>query len=55
MMAWEAPFEPMVHARRRLIDVDVTKPRIVQRQGKRHAADATTRDRHAHWVRPASF
>jgi hypothetical protein len=45
------PDPDLLHARRRLVDVDVTKTRVVQCQGERHAADAAACDRHSRRVR----
>jgi hypothetical protein len=50
------PDPQLPHARGRLVHVDVAEPRVVQRQGKGHAADAAAHDRYAHGGRrPAVF
>jgi hypothetical protein len=49
------PDTKLLDARRRLVHVDVTETRVIQRQGERHSADAAARDRHSDQARtPAS-
>jgi hypothetical protein len=48
------PDSQLLYARRRLVHVDVTESRVVQRQGERHATDAAAHNRHSHRVRRSS-